>query len=209
MSPDDPRHGTRAGYSAHRRAGQDACADCRRANTRDHKLFLLGRKPRLIDPLGTHRRIRALLALGWTHVEIARHCGLTTRGWTSELLRAGQVRQDTAAAIARAYDAMSGQVPQGKYRDRGRSIARAKGWPPPLAWDDIDRDPEPPSAAEVDDVDEVAVERILRGDWRLSSTRAERVEVCRRWVEQGRGSLAELERRTGWKVHRYYRLEAA
>ena len=31
MSPDDPRHGTTAGYQAHRRAKESACDPCRQA----------------------------------------------------------------------------------------------------------------------------------------------------------------------------------
>ena len=32
MTGDDPRHGTYAGYLAHKRAGQEACWECRNAN---------------------------------------------------------------------------------------------------------------------------------------------------------------------------------
>lgn len=32
MSPDDPRHGTYAGYQAHRKAGELACQPCLKAN---------------------------------------------------------------------------------------------------------------------------------------------------------------------------------
>lgn len=31
MAPDDQRHGTNAGYQAHRRAGQPTCTPCRKA----------------------------------------------------------------------------------------------------------------------------------------------------------------------------------
>jgi hypothetical protein len=37
MSPDDPRHGTPAGSSAHRRAGERACLPCRVAKSRSDK----------------------------------------------------------------------------------------------------------------------------------------------------------------------------
>jgi hypothetical protein len=32
MTPDDPRHGTYAGYQRHRKDDEDACAPCRAAN---------------------------------------------------------------------------------------------------------------------------------------------------------------------------------
>lgn len=54
-----------------------------------------------------------------------------------------------------------------------------------------------------DDVDEVVVERILAGEWRLRATRAEKVEVVAQWREAGR-SLAYLAAVTGWKPERYY-----
>lgn len=34
MTPDDQRHGTPAGYRAHRRAGETACRECLAANAR-------------------------------------------------------------------------------------------------------------------------------------------------------------------------------
>lgn len=58
------------------------------------------------------------------------------------------------------------------------------------------------------DVDEVVVERILNGDWRLFANPSERTEVCRRWVEAGR-AMNELRRLTGWKTERYYKREEA
>lgn len=33
MSPDDPRHGTRRGYQAHRKDGENACGPCRAAHS--------------------------------------------------------------------------------------------------------------------------------------------------------------------------------
>lgn len=54
MSPDDPRHGKRAGYLAHRRAGQDPCTPCREAHTRACKSirYRLDHGVRVRVPLG-------------------------------------------------------------------------------------------------------------------------------------------------------------
>ena len=47
MTPDDPRHGTRAGYDVHYRQGETACDPCRRANA-DR---MVARRRRLANPL--------------------------------------------------------------------------------------------------------------------------------------------------------------
>jgi hypothetical protein len=139
MLPDDARHGTKNGYSAGCR-----CAPCTAGNTRAHKLYLLGRSPRLVDASGSRRRVRALLALGWTNLEVAEACGRTTREWAHYIATSdGRIREDIARDVAAAYERMSMTLPEGKYRNRGRTLARRKGWLPPLAWDDIDTDPEP------------------------------------------------------------------
>jgi len=59
-----------------------------------------------------------------------------------------------------------------------------------------------PSPSPDEEIDDVAVNRILSGDWRYPANEAERREVCRMWRDSGR-PLAELERLTGWNVHRY------
>lgn len=78
-------------------------------------------------------------------------------------------------------------------RPRGRPrLRRRTGWLPPLAWDDIDTDPEPQHHAwrveKDDDLDEIAIERALAGDGvRLEHlTPAEQDEVVRRLSERGK-----------------------
>ncbi|REK73671.1 hypothetical protein DX116_09105 [Aeromicrobium endophyticum] len=53
-----------------------------------------------------------------------------------------------------------------------------------------------------DDVDEVVVQRVLSGDWRIRTTQAEKKAVTAKWVAEGR-SVAELGRLTGWRAERY------
>jgi hypothetical protein len=43
------------------------------------------------------------------------------------------------------YDQLSMQIPEGRYVARTRNHAERMGWPPPLAWDDIDDPDECPS----------------------------------------------------------------
>lgn len=143
MTADRLPHGTRDRYN---QLGC-RCEPCTAANTREHKLYLLGYRPKLIDGTGTRRRIQALRALGWTYAEIGEACGRTTRGWAAQLVNVpGKIRQDVAADIAAAYERMSAQAPEGKFRARGRRLAAEQGCYPPLAWDDIDDPDENPAA---------------------------------------------------------------
>ena len=96
------------------------------------------------------RRLRALHALGWTWVAIAADADLslsliktTARGEWAVI----EARHDHA--IRAAYDRLSMRLPVAEDRYQrsaigaARNSARRKGWPPPLAWDDIDTDPDP------------------------------------------------------------------
>lgn len=49
--------------------------------------------------------------------------------------------------------------------------------------------------------DPATVERVLSGEWRIKTTRADRIEVMQRWT----GSLTDLETLTGWNVWRLAR----
>jgi hypothetical protein len=149
----------------------------------------------------SRRRLRALAAIGYGLKTIADETGVGFS--TLAMVRARNDRVNTwiSNAIADAYDRISmrpGPDPQ------AAQLARAKGWASPLAWDDIDHDPEP-ATGEEGDVDPVVVHRILAGDV-VPSTRAERIEVTRRWVADGR-PLRELAAAQGWKTERYLRLK--
>lgn len=213
MSPDDLRHGTYAGGRVHRAAGQDVCQPCRDAEARYEQARVLDQlsgRPRLIPSTGTRRRIQALVALGHSFSRIADALGDVTPGAAWALAhRMGPVcRATTAAKVASLYEAWSMALPpDATGNDRkaaayARTIATKHGWLPPLAWDDIDRDPEPPAAGDEDYVDWVVVERILLGE-ALPATNAERRAVVARWPDTGR-PYADLARLTGWKVERYH-----
>lgn len=214
MAPDDPRHGTIAGYSAHRVAGVPHCGPCIAASTEYQRKLeidhILGR-PRRVDATGTIRRLQALAAIGWSTVDLAEYldrspCDLRktrTGYWPT-------VRRGTAQAVAALYEQLCMTPGPSKV---ARAAAARGGWLPPLAWDDIDTDEQASDAltcadksVEEPDVDPVVVERVLAGD-RLPANRAERHEVIRRWVDAGR-SVTALEELTGWNVRRY-RQEAA
>lgn len=96
----------------------------------------------LIDGTGTRRRLRALIAAGWTASHLADRLGIH-RGQASRiLLRDGQpVMARTARAVIALYDELwdadpyAVGVPAWACHRAGR-LAAQRGWPPPAAWDD-------------------------------------------------------------------------
>jgi hypothetical protein len=159
-----------------------------------------------VPVLGAKRRVQAMLRLGWSHDNMR---PLATTD-TTHVARASY--PILSARRWRLIDAMYQQhcmTPGPSPITANR--ARAAGLASPLAWDD---DIDNPDATPVGDqtpsqssgIDHVTVERILNGDYHLPSTPAEKAEVCRRWVADGR-VLYQLGKATGWKIERYYRLD--
>lgn len=163
-----------------------------------------------INPLGTARRMQALNALGYSSHDLARRLS-TPQATAWQLLRGGTwVSPEMAQRVDSLYRALC-MTPGPSQESRRRAIIN--GYAPPLAWTDIDNPDEVPHTAReathrtADEVDEAVVIRIMSGE-RMHSTKAEKVEITRRWLESGR-SLADLERRTGWKAERYHEREGA
>lgn len=207
VTPDDPRHGQPRGWYAHRRDGEDPCRDCKQAVRRYNNLRRMGRVHPQVSALGTTRRLRALMAIGWDQRTLATHLGWgNTR--VSNLVRGlnSEVTWSTAERVRVVYDRLHMTPMDGTFAARlVRTLARRQGWAAPLAWDDIDHDPEPAGGAVVDAVDPVVVDRILAGEWRLPATREERVEVCRRFP----GTTYQLASLVAWKPERYWKRSAA
>lgn len=217
MSPADPRHGTKAGYHAHRNAGQPACGPCTDAAARYERarqLDLLNGRDRLVPSIGTQRRLRALVALGHTWKTLGDQLGMERTNVRRLAVREpGIMRASLADAIATLYDAWSMRVPTttdgpGARRIReARQLAADNGWLPPLAWEGIDID-DPNAVADPggvdDDVDPVVIQRILAGDPTpaRAATPAERHLVVTTWETTGR-PLRDLIDLTGWKPERY------
>lgn len=205
---DDPRHGTSAGYCAgcHETCCRTGIAEYARGlRTRQY----LAGGPLVIDATGTKRRLRALMALGWTGPQIDAALG-RARTFTANLLCGSpRVNRVTADLVATVYERMSMRLPDDEPTPnrqlitRTRNQARRKGWAPPLAWDDIDNPDEEPSTPDPVMVDEVVVARVLAGEV-LPCTPHERRTVLERAAAAGR-SLSDLCRQMGWKQGRYYR----
>lgn len=168
-----------------------------------------------IDGTGTRRRLRALIALGYSINWLARELGMSNvwRTIHSDRFGDGTVIKATADAVRALYDAYSMHPHQpADHRSRiaasrARTLARVNGWLPPLAWDDDHIDdptyePQLTDDSEIGDLDDVVIERAMAGDRRVVLTTAERYELVRRWVAAGK-PLNELERRTGINARRY------
>ncbi|MGC4984304.1 hypothetical protein ACLQ18_27295 [Streptomyces sp. DT193] len=92
----------------------------------------------LVDATGTWRRIRALVSVGWPKVHIARALGSVGEGLQ---LDERLVLASTARRVAELYDAWWDVDPtehgvQPAQVGRARRYAAARGWAPPMAWDD-------------------------------------------------------------------------
>lgn len=217
MKADDPRHGTSAGYVAGCRA--ECCRAAIAAWTRHRRtrLYLAGTESLMIDGTGTRRRIRALMANGWSSVLLDERLG-RKRTFTARVVSGtSTVRRTTADMYRDLYAELRDQDPPATTRYERQRISRLtgqaalKGWPTPGQWldiDDPDETPDPgyrtPHWRASDDYDFAVVERILARDFALAAmtSRAEKEAVCAAWIARG-DSANELERLSNWNVRRY------
>ena len=124
-----------------------------RIHRRTASAILTAPEPRLddflpaarVDSTGTARRLQALYALGWSVHAVADRAGLSVCTLRDVPTRSS-VTAATALAVRAVYDLMWDRTPQPRTpAERGvvtrtRRQAAAKGWAPPLAWDDEDLD---------------------------------------------------------------------
>lgn len=181
LDPGDPRHGENRGYIA-------GCRDtCCRAAHAAYKRGLSDRRTQsgvdrlYVDARPTRRRIQALQANGWRHIDIDRLLGyvgaLSSSTWSHNATRQKRVHVDHHRAVARLYDHLKDTPGPSDHMWWRVRVHR---------WESIDP---------------VVVERILAGEV-LAANNAERHEVMRRWVALGRPK-AQLLKRMGWKDGRY------
>ena len=147
MNADDERHGTRRGYYAHRKAGQDACGPCKRAAAAAEARYALLRSRGVqsrLPALGVQRRLQALYALGWTWTALDQELGLFNMAekWGNQPI--SYVFPQTHRLIADLYDRLSMRLPpmttieERRAASRARNGARRRGWAPPMAYVEID-----------------------------------------------------------------------
>lgn len=152
MDANDPRHGTRRGYYAHRRDDETACVACKRAAASAEARYEMNRArgiPGRLSPVGTQRRLQALVALGFTWSYLDRYMG----NRMAEKFGSGRLNYvfpATHAKVLETFNALADtEPPQTTAAERGavtkaRNMARRHGWPPPGAWFDIDDPDERP-----------------------------------------------------------------
>lgn len=138
----------------------------------------------VVSARGAQRRIQALVARGWSQQRLADALGVKCSTIFMLMSREG-VRTSRHLEVVALYELMWNVAPPMEWRwdraaaTRSMNHARAEGWLPPLAWDDLDADDTPAVAAPDDDIDDVAVDLATAGeDVRL--TAAERREAVRR-----------------------------
>lgn len=90
-----------------------------------------------LDPTGAIRRVRALLAMGHTEKFVADQIGVKQGNlWKYSQGSASWVTPDTHARIDRAFRSLEARPqPTGRFADRARARAAARGWAVPLRWD--------------------------------------------------------------------------
>ena len=157
--PDDPRHGKVAGNRAHIFADVPMCDPCRLAINRYNNQLLMQHdkgSTRRVEARGPQRRVRALVAIGWSFAELGREFGMSAQA----VQQFAHDNKDFCLAskadrVNAEFERLSMTLPpQRNAREkqgmaRALAVARRHGWVPPLAWDDIDND-EAPIQAEDD-----------------------------------------------------------
>lgn len=95
----------------------------------------------LIDATGTHRRIQALVAAGWSLSKIALRLGVQPANMSTTMSRT-RLYASTVRAVRGLYDELwdcpspAGTPGERAARTQAYRFAAERGWAPPLAWDD-------------------------------------------------------------------------
>ena len=101
-----------------------------------------GRSLLRVDSLGARRRLRALVALGWTRKGIAEHIPTMDPAYLARLVHSDKpITAWTALRIEQVYQKLSEAHPEdhgvpGPEARRSRAEAVARQWASPVAWDD-------------------------------------------------------------------------
>lgn len=129
------------GIERHRAENTSYCRFCRTYNARRSRAYRRRRAqagPLKVPSLGSQRRIRALMRMGWPQQTLEKRWGLGHKTLTQVLLR-DVVTREKARVIARGYrDIVAGGLAGPDQRTR--AWAERRGWPGPTDWDDIDQD---------------------------------------------------------------------
>lgn len=96
----------------------------------------------VVAPIGTTRRVQALVAVGWSMAKIAERIGVSRGNFTPIAHGRRNITRRHQKAIVALYEELWDQEPpRDNHRDRiacarALNYAASHGWAPPLAWDD-------------------------------------------------------------------------
>lgn len=168
-----------------------------------------------VDASGTRLRLQALVARGWSYLELSRRLGLAYGNAVGKLASGTQlrVRPSTARAVRTLYDELwDVEPPPGVWADKTRRRAARSGWLPPLDLDDDriddpDYRPTPTITPHAPVVVEVAeIEHLVTGGADLhevaSRIGVQRDSICQACRRAGRYDLIERMRRNAAAVGR-------
>lgn len=148
----------------------------------------------LVPSLGTHRRVQALVARGWSMSKIGARLGVDSSNFTTMMGRSS-VTSGFALKIAALFEEIwNVDPPHEEWRDliaynRSLSYAAARRWLAPLAWDDIDTDVEPPVPDAIGGPDEVLVELAVSGESVRLTPAERRLAVGQLWAKRWSDAL--------------------
>lgn len=135
-------HGTRQAYTFDRCRCETCTFESTRYERRRRYYRHIG-QPYTVPATGFARRVRALMAIGYTMRQISAELGMANGNLSSKLHKNGTVQRATHERMVALY-ARWHMLPQsGMQADRTKRMATRRGWAPPLAWEDIDADPKP------------------------------------------------------------------
>lgn len=175
------------GIERHRREGTRYCAACRAHNTRRSRVYRTRRAlvgPLKVSSLGSQRRIRALMRLGWNQGALEDRWGLSRKTLSQVLLRK-EITREKAGVIERGYREIVAWGLAGPDR-RIRLWAERRGWPGPTDWDDIDRDRDVTASLVVDSDHAEAVRMNREIDKMLAKRRKRRTTAGQRAAARAR-----------------------
>lgn len=146
-----------------------------------------------VPVLGTARRMRALVALGYTNEELGARLGMTNPKMAGKYMTLHQ--EYVTAAFARRVDEMFRQLqvmppPDGYGNRRARLRAQRNGWAPPFAWDEdtIDDPKARPAGYKVDREERMRQYEELRASGMNTNQIARHMGIDRaslvRWLER-------------------------
>lgn len=149
----------------------------------------------VVPAVGTVRRLRALVAIGWTESQLAERLGMQVGNFSRLILGMRErVLIGTYVATCELFSQAWAVPLSGSRADAARRLAKRHRWLGPLAWDDID-DPDDAAAESAPEdaaIDELAVDLAVSGNL-VPLSPAERREAVRR-LHAGRlsdGAIAD------------------